>query len=353
MKQSVVPLDANNNMLLRFIGVANMLFLIVFMATLLVFAPQAKAGDAPVCTGKNLIAELARTNPKLLEQIDAEAARTLNGQGLLWKIEKDGIQPSWLFGTMHVSDPRVVTLPASAQTAFDGANTVIIETIDILDPAKSSGQLLARSMFTDGTTLSSLLTDEQRETLSKGLEEKGLSLATVNVMKPWMIAATFALPACEMARKKAGEPFLDIKLAEDAKAQGKTLGGLETLVSQVDAMDSLPMDFQIEGLVATIVLGDQIENVIETMIVLYEEQQIGTIWPFIRDFGGTEDQNAAGYAEFEEVLVTTRNRTMAKNARAFLDKGGAFVAVGALHLPGETGLVELLRKEGYRITPME
>ena len=76
---------------------------------LLLAAGQAHA-EMPVCTGKDMMAELATNDPALLAKIEQEAAATLNGKGLLWKIETPGGAPSYLFGTMHMTDPRVTHL---------------------------------------------------------------------------------------------------------------------------------------------------------------------------------------------------------------------------------------------------
>jgi uncharacterized protein YbaP (TraB family) len=171
-------------------------------------------------------------------------------------------------------------------------------------------------------------------------------------MKPWMLSAMLALPACELARQAAGAPILDVRLAEDAKASGKSLQGLETAMSQLEAMASLPMDFHIKGLVDTLKLGDRIDDVIETMIVLYVNGDTGTFWPLFKRAmpGSAEDE--AGYAAFEQTMITARNKTMAEKADPILAKGNAFIAVGALHLPGREGLVELLRDAGYTVTPV-
>src|SRR5690606_1522954 len=111
---------------------------------------------------------------------------------------------------------------------------------------------------------------------------RGIPPASVAKMKPWMIAAMVALPACELARKAAGAPVLDAMLAQEAQAAGKEVGGLESAVEQLAAMASLPMDFHMRGLIDTLRLGDGIDDVIETMISLYLDEQTGMFWPFFR-----------------------------------------------------------------------
>jgi uncharacterized protein YbaP (TraB family) len=184
-----------------------------------------------------------------------------------------------------------------------------------------------------------------------GLAGRGIPLQSVVRMKPWVLSSMVALPACEMARKAAGAPVLDIKLAEDAKAAGKSLEGLETIADQLGAMASLPLAFHMQGLVETLKLGTRIDDVIETMILLYGQGETGMIWPLFHAVlpGGDGDQD---YADFEETMVTARNRVMAERAVPILARGNAFIAVGALHLPGKEGLVELLRQRGYQMSPV-
>jgi uncharacterized protein YbaP (TraB family) len=329
--------------------------LLILLALGLVWGTsQARAEDDASCTGVSLVEQLARTDPEKLAAARADAAAVPNGSGLLWKVEKPGVSPSFLFGTMHVTDPRVTEMPEAARAAFDQAGTVVIETIEILDPAKAQAALLTRpelTMFTDGTTLTSLLNEEETEIISAELSRRGIPIALVSRMKPWMIAGLVALPACEMARKAEGVEFLDIKIATTARDQGKQLLGLESIGEQMEAMADLPIEFHIRGLVETIKLADLMPDIMATMTDLYLEGEIAQIMPVVLAAGPEElEDDASGYAAFEERIVRMRNHVMAGRAAPILDAGNAFVAVGALHLPGKEGLVALLQDAGYTIT---
>ena len=338
--------------LIKLVAAVNLLFLISFLVMIAVATGRARA-ETPACTGQDMLAALETSDPALVSTIKAEAAKTLNGKGLLWKIEKDGRQPSWLFGTMHMTDPRVISLTPAAQEAFDASATVVIETTEVLDQNAMMASIMAKPelmMFTDATTLSSLLSPEDKLTVDTALQARGIPPGSVAKMKPWMISAMLSLPACEMARKAEGAPILDVKLAEEAKADGKDLKGLETVAGQLEAMASLPMEFHMKGLVDTLKLGDRMDDVIETMIVLYTKGETGMFWPLFRAVlpGGEDD--ASGYAAFEQTMITARNAVMVDNAEPILAAGSAFIAVGALHLPGEGGLIELFRRNGYSVS---
>ena len=335
--------------MLKIVAAANALFFASFLAIALIASGQARAADI-VCAGHDILPGMAAG---IVKQIEAEAAKTPNGEARLWKIEKAGLKPSYLFGTMHMTDPRVISLTPEAQAVYDGADTVVIETTEILDEKKAAAALFAKPelmMFTDATTLSSLVKPEDLPALEKGLAERGIPLVTVNKMKPWMIAGLVALPACELKRKKGGAPFLDIKLAKDAVAAGKKIDGLETMSEQIEAMARLPIAFHVQGLVDTVKLGDEMENIMETMIVLYTEGRTGMIMPFLKSVAPEGADDSAKYGDFEEVMINARNGIMAKRAEQILANGNAFIAVGAMHLPGSQGLVEKFRSAGYTVT---
>lgn len=331
-----------------------LLMLIVFIFGLMGALDRADAADAGSCDGASLASTLAAENPKAYAAAVAEAEAVPNGHGRLWKVEKAGLPPSWLFGTMHVTDPRVVEMPQAARSAFDGAGTLVIETTDILDPAKAQAALLTQpelTMFTDGTTLETLLKGDDLKLVKDELDRRGIPLALVSRLKPWMVAGLVALSDCEMTRRSSGEDFLDKKIADEATKDGKQLLGLETMGEQLSAMASLPVEFHIRGLVETIKLADLMPDVSATMTDLYLAGDISLIMPLIRAASPEgEEDDSAGYAAFEERIVRLRNHVMAERAAPILDKGSAFIAVGALHLPGEEGLVSLLKKAGYQVT---
>jgi uncharacterized protein YbaP (TraB family) len=352
MTRAIALADRWSDAALKLLVAINILFFLSFAAVLVAATGQARA-ETVACTGRDMMADLAAEKPNQLAEIEAEAAKTINGNGLLWKIEKDGVATSYLFGTMHMTDPRVTALTSAAQTAFDGAGTIVIETTDVIDKARMMEALAKQPelmMFTDGTTLTSLLSPEDKTVLEEGLAERGIPLATVIKMKPWMLAAMVALPACEMARQASGAPVLDLKLAEEAKADGKALKGLETVTDQLGAMASLPMEFHLRGLVDSLKLGDRMDDIMETMIELYEREQIALIVPVINAVTEEAGADNSGYADFEQTMITARNATMAQHADPILAEGNAFIAVGALHLPGPDGVVERLRKAGYTVS---
>lgn len=316
----------------------------------------ADAAEETACHGNNLIDEMKAENPAAYQKIVAEGDKVENGKGIFWKIEKPGLSPSWLLGTMHVTDPRVLKMPDGAAAALAEARTVVIESDEVLDDKKAMAGILARpdlTMFTDGTSIESLLGKDDLALLETTLKSRGIPLSAVSRMKPWMLMSFVSLPACEMARKGEKTAFLDKKIALDAAAEGKTVKGLETFAEQLSAMASIPTDMHMKSLIETIKLGPKMDDIFETMTELYLSGDIGLTVPFLKQVAPDEKGDDAGYAEFEELIVTRRNHNMAERAAPILAAGNAFIAVGALHLPGKEGLVELLKAQGYTLTRID
>ncbi|NKM99395.1 TraB/GumN family protein [Rhizobium leguminosarum] len=339
------------NLLLWLIAAFHVLLLAALFAAFLTARPAAAEDVA--CTGRNLMVELQQNDPARYAEALKEADATPNGKGIFWKIEKPGLAPSWLLGSMHVTDPRVLALPPRAQAAHDAADTIIIESDEILNERKATAALLAKpelTMFTDGTTIDKLLSPEDYKRLETGLKQRGIPISAVSRMRPWMISSAVALPACEIARKAKGAQFLDQKIATDAIAQGKQVKGLETLAEQIQAMADLPVEFHLKSLIQTLELGDKMSDVVETMTDLYLSGDIGMTMPMLKTVTPEEEGENSDYAAFEQRVILDRNKVMAERAAPILDSGNVFMAVGALHLPGKDGVIELLRQQGFTVT---
>ena len=352
MKRAIAIADRASLVSMKLLAALNVLAFLLFLAVLLMAASKARA-DTPVCGGDDLVAELSKSNAAAYRDVEAQAAAVANGKGRLWKLEKSGQKPSFLFGTLHFSDPRVTTLPPAAQKAFDATDTVIIETTDALDKNAMMGALAKEPnlmMFTDSTTLTSLMSPQDAEIVNKALDARGIPPFSVAKMQPWLLSTMVAMSPCELARQGQGAPVLDTKLARDGKAAGKAVEGLETATEQLRAMASLPVAFHVRSLIDTLKLGDKIKDVNETMIALYLRGEIGMIMPALKAVAPGQADDQAGFAEFEQTIVTNRNKVMAERAAPILARGNVFMAVGALHLPGPDGLVEDFRKAGYTVT---
>lgn len=319
----------------------------------LIWAASSLASEAYRCRGVNLIEKLRADEPQKLGLAKAEALQTPNGDSIYWRISKDGIPDSFLYGTMHSPDPRITRLPDGVRRAFDLSSVVLIENVDALDPAKMAKAMIdlrQHTFLSDGTTLDLIVAAGEIPRLQKAVEARNVSWKIAKHMQPWLITATIAIPACDFEARQAGKPVLDAVLGEMARRAGKELAGLETIDEQFSAVTGVPEEFHVNALNETLSLGPMADDMMETTKLLYLEGDIAMILPIARQLA-PETYQGHGYTEFRERVLTNRNRIMVERAVSRLEDGGAFMAVGALHLPGEQGLVSLLRGAGFTVEP--
>jgi len=304
-------------------------------ARLLRAAPTAAAGALFV-----LLALAARPGLHAAEAIP-------NGQGVLWKIDgaKAGVAPSYLFGTIHITDERVLDLPAPVRKAFAAAANATFEIIMTDDVRAMMGRAM---VLDDGRTLDGILSPELFAGTLEAGRRYGLTENQVRRLKPWALATVFSIPQAELARGAAGTLPLDQWLQAEAQRTGKALHALETPQEQIDLFNGMAEPDQIDMLAAAVSDNAAIEAMFDDLTNAYLARDVAAI------FDSMTTQTSAAGARFMELFLRrfndARNKTMARRMEPILSEGGAFVAVGALHLPGEGGLVSLLRARGYRVT---
>ena len=328
----------------------------LLVALLLAGVMTARAAETE-CTAPSLLPAFRASGD--YAALEKAAAAVPNGEGRVWRIRREGVADSTLFGTMHLSDPRILALPPAAKARFEAAKTLVIETTDILEETKAQLAILARVDLINlppGKTLADLATPQQLATLRTALDGAGIPLQAIQTLQPWFFAAGMMMPGCETARLAAGAKPLDLRLAIDAEAAGKQVLGLEAATEQLEAMASLPIALQVDSLIATLVLKEKLPAIFESMTELYLEGRIAMISPLSEAVMPKENvtpETVAGYRAFDAIIVTRRNHVMAERLLPILAKGDTMVAVGALHLPGEEGLVALLRAEGYSVERLD
>lgn len=326
---------------------------------------QARADDAKkatdtqqtasTCAGKDLLSEFALSDRPLFDRLLQEAKATENGSALLWKVEKPGTPPSHLFGTVHLTDERVTKLSEKTRQTLMGSTSVLLEAADV-SPASTASALTAAAksaMFTDGKTLDSLLTAEEFQRVSKVIDKAGVPTALARIYRPWIVTMLIAASDCERRNLQCGANVLDMEIAEEARSLGKPVEGLETIEQQLAALASVPDDQQIGMLCANLALADRTDDLMETLVSLYVNRRMGAAWPLQLALAEKSGVGAYAFEGFKQTLIVERNRKMRDAALPYLASGGAFIAVGALHLPEKTGLVALLREAGYTVTPIE
>ena len=278
-----------------------------------------------------------------LPQPAARAETLLHGQGLLWKIEGGGAAPSYLFGTIHLSDIRVTTLPAPVTAAIDATRSLSIE---VLLNAAAKVRTMGRMMITEGPKLDEILGAALFDRVVEAATPYGLNRTIVKHMKPWAMWLMLSLPPSEMT-SPAGVA-LDEALQIEAMRRDKPVYGLETIDEQLDSMAGFTEREHIALLADAVEERDKVEAMFEDMTRLYLARDIAAIHGLMTAQSWKIDP--AVIDSVMERLIDFRNLRMTDRMIARLDEGAAFIAVGAMHLPGERGMLHLLEQRGYTVS---
>jgi uncharacterized protein YbaP (TraB family) len=314
----------------------------------LLLCSAATAEPSKPCTGSDLV--------KVQGLAAAEAARAddlVNGDGLFWRIEKPGLAPSYLFGTIHSTDESTLEIARRAAQSINGARIVATELggpFDTIEKANITAASLAKALDGDHDTFEAIIAADDRAQVEKLVTRLGYPKEFAHHLKPWFLAILTALPLCEAEREARDLPEVDQFLAQTGRDSGVKVIGLETPEEQLDAIANMRPD--VAATLLTLAARDPAlnDNLYATMLRLYRESRPAEIVAIAEATGGLSEAERAAEDEFVRVLLQGRNATMAQRAAALLAAGGAFIAVGALHLAGKTGLIERFRADGYTVT---
>jgi uncharacterized protein YbaP (TraB family) len=339
-----------------FQSIACVFFAATLITCLLVSGPVAAEETAVGCRGNDMLAELQTKSPELYKKVMDESGKISNTEAVLWKIEKSGVAPSYLLGTMHLSDPRIAELSPKAKEAIAQSKSVMLEIGDLTDKAVAEGMAKAANLiaYTDGkTTLNAQLSDDEYKKVQQVVAKAGMPGELAGLIKPWLVSMLLATSDCERKQVASGAIVLDLRVATEAKKHGITAGGLETVQDQLAALAAVPNDQQIAMLKVGLRYMDRADDMMETLVQMYLKRQIGAAMPFQLALAAENGTPESAFDGFKKTLLVDRNVKMRDAAAPILEKGNAFIAVGALHLPGPTGLVALLRERGYTVSAIE
>lgn len=266
-------------------------------------------------------------------------------EGLLWQIDHDAAaDPSYLFGTIHSADPRVLDLPEAVAEAFDEAQRYRFE-LDFGDMLEDPAMM--RMFYLDGRRLSERLPEKLWERTREAAQQTGLGTENLEQMRPWAVATVMSVPDQEPTE------ILDYQLFDRAQARELPVEGLETVDEQLGIFDDLPLEQQVSMLETAVeyVEEGRVESTYEEMVGLYLEGDLAGMVAMAEEhpaLPGLEDQEA-----FMRRLIEERNQIMVTRMTDDLRAGGTFVAIGALHLPGEHGVIRRLEQRGFSVTRIE
>ncbi len=264
----------------------------------------------------------------------------LAGQGPLYRFSKPGQATHYLLGTMHSDDPRVLALLHRLDRPFEQVQQVVLEILP-----DTATLLMASTVMLLPTeqTLSGLLGDSLYRRVAAAMAEKGVPELLLQRMKPWAVAVTLGTP------ELTGEA-MDQVLYKRARARHKKLRALETPAEQLALFDQLPQALQRRMLEETLEQRKALPKQLEQLEQAYLEGELERLRELSLEFDASSDPELVSW--FQDRLIRRRNHRMLERLLPLLQEGPTLVAVGALHLAGNEGLIKLLQRAGYRVEPV-
>ena len=259
-------------------------------------------------------------------------------KSLLWKIEgKDLSNPSYLYGTFHMLCPTDFNMNDTLKALVKQSKQLFLE-IDTDDPSLTT-KMMKNIKMKDGKTLKDYFSPADYDSVAKLFQAKTkIPLSMVDTYKPFMLTSMLypSLLGCTpIAFEKEFEKL--------AKADGIEVKGLETIEDQLNVFETIPYKVQAKMLKKTLFELDGKEQMNE-MVALYKKQDINKMQKGIS--GDTDLGN------YEKTLLDKRNKNWIPVIEKEIAAMPTFIAVGAGHLAGKKGVIYLLRKQGYTVTPI-
>jgi uncharacterized protein len=270
-------------------------------------------------------------------------------QPFLWVI--DGPPRVYLYGTMHLPDPRVMDHAPSVKAAHAAADVVWGE---LPADAKHSPEVMKAVMLPPDQSLSTVLPKETYDKLEAYLKARGLSASKFERLKPIYLAITVGtLDQLHLLMR----PSMDEKFLRDAAAAGKEAGGLETISEQLAVFDACPCETQARLLDEVLVQLEKEKaegkNSTEELIQAYAKADLAAVEASMKKMEAVDDPEVKALAKR---LLTDRNATMAdrivERTKVAPEKT-YFVAVGAAHYPGPSGILAILAAKGWKARRMD
>lgn len=253
---------------------------------------------------------------------------------LLWKVTSKEGAVSHVFGTIHVADTTVLRHRDTVLTLLDASRLTLMELdLDSMMTSISPTRLL----LPKGTTLASMFTEQEWKEISSYLEMKlGPMARMASMMKPAGVVALLMFQEVEATAEWTVDQFLWSRCAQ----RNIPRRGLETVEEQLTILETLPPSVLLD----VVRTADTASSTISDLMQAYANEDLPKIL--------ASSSELSQWPEFERAINAERNAIMVQRAQPHLDRGGAFVAIGALHLPGSTGILSRLEKAGYVVEPV-
>ncbi|GJL56315.1 MAG: TraB/GumN family protein [Nitrospirales bacterium] len=259
----------------------------------------------------------------------------------LWSITA-GDTTIYLLGSIHVLKEEHYPLHNAIYQAFRAASHLVFEVnLDEISSPVAQRNSLTKGLFTDGRTLQEVLTPENFAFTKTQLKKLGYGIELFGRMKPWMLATTITLLELQKLGFETGLG-VDQHIFQQAKAQGKTIEGLETIDDQLNLFDGLASHSQEQYLLHTLAEIDSIKQRTQSLIDSWTNGEIEGLQATL--------DNMKILPDVYDALIIRRNNNWLPQVESYLQNNETtMIVVGTLHLIGEHGLLARLKEKGYVI----
>ena len=266
-------------------------------------------------------------------------------KSFLWRAES-GKGTVYLLGSIHMLKREDMALKAVIDETFNKAKRLVFE-VDLLDesPEKTRKLILQKGVNLDGKLLQQKVSRETFQWATVWANELGIDIKNLTPLKPWLAGLTLTVLHLQ---KMGYDPSagVDRQLARRAQLENKPVNGLETTESQFDLFDRLPAELQEMMLRYSIGEIEQLNKMVDSLVRAWRDGDVATAEKLFL-------ASLAQYPEIQEKLLDERNRNWLPQIEKLLQLGeDTLVVVGAAHLVGKNGVIELLKSRGYKVEQM-
>jgi uncharacterized protein YbaP (TraB family) len=278
--------------------------------------------------------------------ITASSQTTASNNTLLWRISGRNLaKPSYLFGTIHLLCANDIDLSETLKKAINETDKVYLE-LD-MDNLFEMMQAVQKMKMRNDTTLSDLLSDSDYKKVKAFFASKSsiIPFSILETYKPMLAASMIMQTSTECDNAVSMEQII----MQAAKENKKEIKGMETMAYQLSIFDSIPYEVQAKQLLAFISdndTEDKASKEYDEMASAYRNQDLSKLEALI-------NKEELGIGNFADLLLYNRNKNWVISMDKIFANNSAVIAVGAGHLPGEKGVINLLKKAGYKVEPME
>ena len=277
-----------------------------------------------------------------------------NDNALLWKISGNGLEnASYLFGTHHLVPLSFLDSITGIHEAFNMSEQSVGE-LDMSNMSQMQMEIMGKAMMPQGTTYESLMNEADRAKLDSTLTSlMGMGLAQLGRLRPAMLQNLISVTMYQrLYPTLSGGKGLDQYFQEEALKRNRRVVGLESTADQIRVLlEMQPLERQAEMLACMVNHPEMLKEQMDKLQVAYHAQNLEALWALYTE--ELPDDPCPSTEEEKFAMNGARNKKWLEKLPAIMAEKASFIAVGCLHLPGEEGLIEGLRKLGYTVEPVQ